>query len=256
MVGIVLVFRDVTARQALERQIRDTERLQSVGRLAAGIAHQFNNLLTAVIGYGELAVAKLPPDHEVRSLLATVLNASQRAANLTGQLLAYAGKGSFVIERIDLSELVSKSQDLLEASLPANVRLAVETAGTGLPLEGDPAQLQQVLMNLVANAAEAIGEAPGTIFVRTAIENGQASLEVEDTGCGMDQETLSRIFEPFFTTKFLGRGLGLAAVQGIARSYSGTVLVESAPGRGSRFRVLLPLAHGRGVTAPTRSPAA
>ena len=254
--GLVLVFRDVTERQALERQIRDTERLQSVGRLAAGIAHQFNNLLTAVIGYGELAVAKLPPDHEVRGLLATVLNASQRAAKLTAQLLAYAGKGGFVIERIDLSELVSKSRDLLEASLPANVKLAVETAGVGLQVEGDPAQLQQVLMNLVANAAEAIGEAPGTIFVRTAIENGQASFEVEDTGCGMDQETLSRIFEPFFTTKFLGRGLGLAAVEGIARSYSGTVLVDSAPGKGSRFKVLLPLARGPGVTAPTRSPAA
>ncbi len=251
LAGFVLVFRDVTERHALERQIRDTERLQSVGRLAAGIAHQFNNILTSVIGYGELAKAKLPPDHEVRSLLATVLSASQRAAKLTSQLLAYAGKGTFVVERIDLSALVSKSRDLLEASLPANVKLAVEIAGTPLPFDGDPAQLQQVLMNLVANAAEAIGEAPGTIFVRAAMDNGQAALEVEDTGCGMDQETLSRIFEPFFSTKFLGRGLGLPAVQGIARSYGGTVLVDSAPCRGSRFRVLLPLAQKR-VSAPSR----
>jgi PAS domain S-box-containing protein len=261
--GFVLVFRDITQRQAIEKHLRRTERLQSIGTLAAGIAHQFNNLLTGIIGNAHLAVSVLRDGDAARPMLENALAASERMAVITRQLLDYSGKGRFVTEQVDLSRMVEETAELIRASVPETIPLGMETADTPLPVVADRSQLQQALIVLVANAAEALQDRDGRIHIRTGSEEiargaddpppseldpkpgKYAYLEVEDTGCGMDEATLSRIFEPFFTTKFLGRGLGLPAVHGIAQSYGGAVKVESKPGAGSRFRLLLPLAPDR-----------
>ncbi len=261
--GAVLVLRDVTEREALNAHVLESERMQSVGRLAAGIAHQFNNLLLQVTGFADLAASSLPKNHKARPFIDLALDASERAAKLVRQLLGLSGKGRFVSEHLQLSDFVRGTAELIEASVPRNVRVSIEPSANGAVVAGDPAQFQQVLMNLVENAAEAIGDQAGVIEIRTGTENvGPAAsvrgyvrseiapgaygyIEVRDTGPGMDEATLSRIFEPFFTTKTLGRGLGLAAVHGIVRSYGGALHVESEPGSGSAFKVLLPLANGR-----------
>jgi|GEM_PF-6689524 len=258
--GVVLILRDVTERETLNAHIQESERMQSVGRLAAGIAHQFNNLLLQVTGFADLASSTLPEDHKARPLLRMVIEASERAAKLVRQLLGLSGKGRFVSERIDLAEFVRGNAELILAAAPQNIRISIETSPNGAHIAGDPVQFQQVLMNLVENAIEAIGPGnSGEIRVRTGTETVPGStapayagyelapgtygcLEVRDTGSGMDENTVSRVFEPFFTTKALGRGLGLAAVHGIVRSYGGAVGVQTALGAGSAFKVLLPLA--------------
>jgi CheY-like chemotaxis protein len=185
--------------------------------------------------------------------------AAERAAFLTRQMLAYAGKGQFVTTILDLSDLVREISTLVRTSIPKSVDLKLDLASNLPPIEADPAQLQQVLMNLVINGAEAVGEnTAGTVTARTSLREVSAcetnelfksepggagtyvQLEVIDTGVGMDEATKTRIFDPFFTTKFLGRGLGLAAVQGIVRRHRGVMFVHSAPGQGTTFRILLP----------------
>jgi CheY-like chemotaxis protein len=189
-------------------------------------------------------------------MLNDVIRASERAADLTRQLLAYAGKGRFIIQRLDLSEVVREISDLIRTSIPRRVDLRLEL-DRNLPLiEADPSQIQQLVMNLVINAGEAMEERAGTVLVRSTVRHldreaahrcganlrpgHYVQLEVEDTGCGMDEDTVERIFDPFFTTKFTGRGLGLAAVQGIVRAHRGAIKVFSAPGAGTTFRILLP----------------
>src|SRR5207248_499937 len=192
-----------------------------------------------------------------------VVRASEKAAHLTQEMLAYAGKGSIVIEKIDLSTLVEEISNLIQTSIPKSVQLRLELSRALPAIEADPGQIQQLIMNLVINGAEAIGEAQnGTVFVTTAAQEideaylrqnfaGEpirlgtyVSLEVQDTGCGMTEETKKRIFDPFFTTKFTGRGLGLAAVLGIVRGHQGTIRIYSIPGKGSTFKILLPAAAG------------
>jgi CheY-like chemotaxis protein len=198
----------------------------------------------------------LPSSHEGRPMLELALNSGERAAHLVRQMLAYAGKGRFIVEKIDLSEAVYKTWELLRASIPSSIHVQFLTRPGLPPVETDPSQIEQIIMNLIINAAEAIPpERPGHIIVRTDLERiaqpltNVASdlqpgtyllLEVRDDGCGMDEATKAKIFDPFFTTKFTGRGLGLAAVQGIVRNSSGAVVVESQPGRGTAFKVLLP----------------
>ncbi len=254
-------------RRALEAQMQQTQKLESLGVLAGGIAHDFNNLLTAVLGNASVALGELPDDSPVRGTLDQIERAAQRAAELCTQMLAYSGRGRLVLERVDLSGLVEEMAHLLRASIPKTVELGLYVA-PGLPsLEGDATQLRQVVMNLITNAAEAIPEAGGAIRVRTGSTVGNRSylvdhpwgedlpegeyvfLEVNDTGCGMDEATRSKIFEPFFTTKFTGRGLGMAAVLGIVRRHRGAVHVSSDLGLGSTFRILLPVA-----AAPAREP--
>jgi CheY-like chemotaxis protein len=195
----------------------------------------------------------------VRELLNDVVRASESAARLTQQMLAYAGKGQFLLKPIHLSELVQEITRLIQASIPRTVQLRLNLARNLPHVEADPNQLQQLIMNLVINGAEAIGEDKiGVVRVTTAVREVDKSearegvrqpelepgryvvLQVEDSGCGMDESTRSRIFDPFFTTKFLGRGLGLAAALGIVRSHKGAIEVSSAPGEGSTFRVFLP----------------
>jgi PAS domain S-box-containing protein len=249
-------FTDLEEQKRTEQLLGQRQKLESIGLLAGGIAHDFNNLLVGIIGAVSYTLDLLPADHEGRSMLELALNSGERAAHLVRQMLAYAGKGRFVVEKVDLSDLVHKTWDLIRASIPSSIQVQFLTR-PGLPmLETDASQIEQIVMNLLINAAEAIPpERPGRIIVRTDLErvveplpnvasdlepSNYLLLEVRDDGCGMDEATQAKIFDPFFTTKFTGRGLGLAAVLGIVRNNNGAVLVESTVGRGTSLRILLP----------------
>ena len=266
--GASIIARDITEQKRSEQQLREMQKLESLGLIAGGVAHDFNNLLVGIMGNASLVLESLPSSSPNYAPLSHVVQASERAAHLTQQMLAYAGKGRFVTEKIDLSTLVEEISTLIQTSIPKSVQLRLELA-RGLPsIDADPGQIQQLVMNLVINGAEAIGEGPsGTVFVATSIQEideayllqnfaGEplhlgtyVSLEVQDTGCGMTEETKRRIFDPFFTTKFTGRGLGLAAALGIVRGHRGTIRIYSEPGRGSTFKVLLPAVAGVSLSA-------
>jgi PAS domain S-box-containing protein len=250
--NIIVFARDITDRRALEQKLQQADKFDSIGVLAGGVAHDFNNLLVGIMGNVSLALDVLPESSPVRVMLEDAVIASERAALLTRQLLAYAGKGQFKVEKLDLSKLVRDTRQLIRANIPSNVDLKLFLDDQLPPVEGDLSQIQQVIMNLVINAAESFEFShSGQVRVYTSAcqiggaqdsEPGQyVSLKVQDEGSGMDPETVSRIFEPFFTTKFTGRGLGLAAVQGIVRSHKGNLRVDSAPGQGSTFTILLPV---------------
>jgi PAS domain S-box-containing protein len=245
-------------RKALERRLQEARKLESVGVLAGGVAHDFNNMLVGIMGGASLALELLPSDSPARLILEQIVRTSEQAANITRQLLAYAGKGRFVVEPVSLSALAEETCALLKRNAPNSISFRLRL-GEGLPLlDADPSQMNLVVMNLALNAMEAIGAGPGVIAVQTGemsvdlraaetafpgwtIEPGRyVYLEMSDTGCGMDEATRDRIFDPFFTTKFVGRGLGLAAIAGIVRSHRGAISVETAPGAGSTFRVLFP----------------
>ncbi len=240
------------------RRRMDNKRLESLGLFAGGIAHDFNNLLLTVIGNATLAKRDLPPDSPVRDRLAQIEQAAKKAAELTGQILAFAGRSSFRAERIDLDCLLERSlEELRPLTREADVRLEIECRP--VQIQADPNQLRQLLANLISNAIEALPNPSGQIRIRTGeIEVDPAAMrlyyladdlaagryafiEVIDEGCGMDSGTEVRMFEPFFSTKFAGRGLGLPAVLGIVRAHGGTLNVYSEHGRGTRVRVLLPL---------------
>lgn len=267
------IIRDLTnqkraeaERAALEQQLFQAQKMESLGVLAGGIAHDFNNLLMGVLGHAGLALEQLNPLHPVRRNLESIQKAGQRAADLTRQMLAYSGRGQFVVRHLDLTTQVQEMLHLLKVSLPKSVVLNLDLHRDLPPISADAAQMQQVIMNLVINAAEAIGEGSGTITLATGAQQldgatmatmqvGQdappglyAYLEVTDTGCGMDEGTLSRIFEPFFTTKFTGRGLGLSALMGIVRGHKGALQARSEVGRGTTFRALFPI-KGQGAEA-------
>ena len=254
-----VIARDVTERKKADLQLRETQKLESLGVIAGGVAHDFNNLLVGILGNASLVLDSTPPSSVNHKLLQTVVDAGERASHLTRQLLAYAGKGRFVTEKVDLTALVREISSLVQTSIPKTVQLRLELAD-GLPaVEGDPGQLQQVIMNLVINAAEAVPEGQnGTVLVTVEAQDldeqylrqnlaGEVlkagryvSMEVHDTGSGMTDEVRARIFDPFFTTKFTGRGLGLAAVLGIVTGHKGTIRVYSILGKGTTFKVLLP----------------
>ena len=256
--GFAKLMHDVTERRQTEEALRLAGKLESIGLLAGGIAHDFNNLLVGIMGGISYAKPSLRQDDPAYDMLLLAQKSSEKAADLIRQLLAYAGKGHWVTRRLNLSEQISAAQDLLRLSVPRTIRLDLNLS-SGLPsTEADPSQIQQIVMNLVINAAEAIGENVGHIQVLTGSQTLTADairanarldglkpgeyvyLEVVDTGVGMDSETMAKIFDPFFSTKFIGRGLGLAAVSGIVRSYKGAITVASTVGEGSTFRVLLP----------------
>lgn len=264
--GVIVVnFMEISDRKRneeeklnLEKQLLHAQKLESLGVLAGGIAHDFNNLLTAIVGNTDLALLRLNPESPVRDNLHQVEQAATRAADLAKQMLAYSGKGKFVIEPIDLSRLVEEMTKMLEVSISKKCVLRFNFAPSLPTVDADATQLRQIIMNLVINASEAIGDKSGVIAVSTGCmqcdrrylssawlnehipEGLYVWLEIADTGCGMDKETVSRIFDPFFTTKFTGRGLGMAAVLGIVRGHKGAIKVYSEPGRGTTFKVLLP----------------
>jgi PAS domain S-box-containing protein len=262
---VVAVTRDVTERRRAEEErrkledwIRQAQKIESLGLMAGGIAHDFNNLLTPILGDASLALMDLPPDSPARPRLEKIQKTAQRAAMLTNQMLDYAGRGALVTEPIDLSKLVRELGELLETTVARKAELRQRLPEGLPPVEADTTQVSQVVMNLITNACEAIAGGRGVIEIATGTQSAQhADLErmllgeglpeglyvwvqVSDTGCGMTPETRARIFDPFFTTKFTGRGLGLAAVLGIVRGHRGAIEIESAPGRGTRFRVLFP----------------
>jgi PAS domain S-box-containing protein len=264
-IGISGTFIDITERKAaeaerraLEHKLLETQKLESLGVLAGGIAHDFNNLLMAILGNAELVQRELSTKSAVHEPITQIEIAARRAADLTSQMLAYAGKGRLVVQRFDLNMLVAEISALLNVTIAKSTTLQYGLAPQLPAIEGDATQLRQVVMNLVINAAEAIGEAPGTITITTSVrhvdqvylatmwlapelpDGDYVVLEVADTGLGMDSVTLAKMFDPFFTTKFTGRGLGLAAVLGIVRSHGGAVKVQSGPGQGTVFTVLLP----------------
>ncbi len=259
IVGVSHIAWDITVQKELQSQLLQAQKLESLGVLAGGVAHDFNNLLTGVMGSSSLLAEMLPEGSTEESLANQITGAAERAAHLTRQLLAYSGKGRFVIEEIDASATIREIVELLRASIPHTTTLVLSLADGLTRVEADIAQFQQVVMNLVINGAEAMGDAPGQVTVTTRsryipaseierrgeladLKPGEfISIEVADTGCGMDAQTVARMFDPFFTTKFTGRGLGLAAVQGIVRGHYGAIQVESAPGRGTRIEVLLPV---------------
>jgi signal transduction histidine kinase/ActR/RegA family two-component response regulator len=267
LAGVMTLAVDVTEQVAVKRAMQDTEerlretaKLESLGVLAGGIAHDFNNLLVGIIGNASLALEMLPSAEPARDMIEGVVNAGERAAVLTRQMLAYSGKGRFVIEPVDISNLVTEMLPLLKSSIPRTITLQTRLCASLPAIEADTAQIQQIFMNLVINAAEACGDSSGTVTISTAVQEVDddrkrstfglealqpgcyVSLEVTDTGEGMDEETRARIFDPFFTTKFTGRGLGLSAVLGIIRAHKGAIHVYSEPGQGSTFQVLLPVA--------------
>jgi PAS domain S-box-containing protein len=249
---------DLSNHRRLEERLRQAAKAESIGLLAGGVAHDFNNLLTIIIGNASMANVGLPENSASHQQIENALRAAERAADLTRQLLAYAGKGRFVIRHADVSEAILEIATLFRSSAPRNAQIALDLA-EGLPLvNADVTQLQQLVMNLVLNGLESLGEAGGVVHVSTSavefteellrsaqlvenIDPGEYVLvEVSDNGCGMDTETRQRIFDPFFTTKFTGRGLGLAAAGGIVRAHQGGMIVRSTPGQGSTFQVFLP----------------
>ena len=257
-IDITAAKRAQAEREQMQSKLLQTQKLESLGVLAGGIAHDFNNLLTGILGNAGLALLRLGDSDPARELIHRVISASERAAELTRQMLAYAGKASFEIRPISLSEHILETTHHLTATISKKVAFELHL-GDGLPaVEVDPAQIQQLAMNLIINAAESCGDDPGSVTISTKlvqVEEGQdeqwftgetlspglyVCLEVQDTGSGMDAETVARIFDPFFTTKFTGRGLGLSTVLGIVRAHRGGLQVKSSPGQGSTFKVLLP----------------
>lgn len=260
-------------REKLDRKMQETQKLESLGVLAGGIAHDFNNLLTSILGNASIAALELPPGSSVQDCLEHINEASLRAADLCKQMLAYSGRGRFVVQKLDLGQLVEQTAQMLQISISKKAILRFRLENGLPPVEVDATQIRQVIMNLVINASEAIGDRSGVISLSTGLtrvdrayfggtlmdadlpEGDYVYLEVSDTGCGMSAETQAKIFDPFFTTKFTGRGLGLAAVLGIVRGHKGAMKVYSEVGRGTTFKLLFPAVSGAGETmAATSAP--
>jgi len=259
------------ARRKLEARLLQAQKLESLAVLAGGVAHDFNNLLTAMLGNASLAQPLVPPGSEVQRMLREIEVAARRAGDLARQMLAYSGRGRFVIEALRVDAIVGEMAKLLETAVAnkVGIRLQLKPA----PVMGDATQIRQIVMNLITNASEALG-GEGEIVLRTGTRRMSAAelqsphlhqdlpegryswIEVQDSGCGMSAETLARIFDPFFTTKFTGRGLGLAAVLGIVRGHGGTIQVDSTPGKGTTFRLLIPCTAAAAAEAAESRPEA
>ena len=265
IIGLVGIHTDITEqkraeedREHLERQLLHAQKLESLGVLAGGIAHDFNNILMAIIGNADLALMRINRESPAVENLHKIEQAASRAADLAKQMLAYSGKGKFVIESLNLNRLLEEMLHMLEVSISKKAVLRFNLHEPLPTVEVDATQLRQIIMNLVINASEAIGDRSGVIAITTGCMDCDRSylkdvwldenlsdglyvyLEIADTGCGMDRETMAKIFDPFFTTKFTGRGLGMAAVLGIVRGHKGAIKVYSELKKGTTFKVLLP----------------
>jgi len=273
--GVCAMVTEITDRKKaeaerlkLEQQMLHTQKLESLGVLAGGIAHDFNNILLAILGNADLALMRLNKESPAVENLKRIEKAAAQAADLAKQMLAYSGKGRFVVEHVDLNLLLEEMLHMLEVSISKKVVLRLDLARPLPSVEADVTQLRQVIMNVVINASEAIGDETGVIVIRTgSLDCDEQDLrtlfleetlsagryvfvEITDTGCGMSRETLGRIFDPFFTTKFTGRGLGMAAVSGIVRGHKGAIKVYSEPGHGSTFKILLPASARAAEVSP------
>ena len=271
---VIVTVRDISDRKAEEEtqrrmatQIQHTQRLESLGVLAGAIAHDFNNLLTAILGNVDLATADMTPTTPSRPYLHEIDRAARQATDLCFQLMAYAGKGTFTLQKLDLSHLVQEMVYMLEVSISNKAALRYNLAPNLPQVAADAVQMRQVILNLIVNASEAVAERSGYVCVSTGVRpcdsiyladcrlgdmrqaGAYVFLEVADNGSGMDPATLSRIFEPFFSTKLAGRGLGLSAVLGIVRVHNGAIHVSSEPGKGTTIQVLLPALTSTTVAA-------
>jgi PAS domain S-box-containing protein len=269
--GTIAMLRDVTERRALDEQVREAQKLESLGVLAGGLAHEFNNLLVGMLANSSYVAAELPAGSELRAAVEDVHASASKATELTRQLLAYSGRGKFTVGPVRLNRIASEVLVLAAPSLGRRTIVTQDLAADLPEVEGDAGQLGQVVMNLLTNAADAIRLRGGTIGIRTAVAALDAAalarfhggetlapgrhvvLEVQDDGPGMDGATRDRVFEPFFSTKFAGRGLGLPAAMGIVKGHRGGIRLESEPGQGSRVTIVLPLLAG---APPARRPAA
>jgi PAS domain S-box-containing protein len=276
--GVTFTALDITERKQAEQErlemetkILQAQKLESLGVLAGGIAHDFNNLLVGILGNAGLALMEMSPEAPARESIRNIEIAARRAADLARQMLAYSGKGRFIVKNLELQGLVQEMLHLLKTSISKKAVIRLDFARSVPPIEADATQIRQVAMNLVINASEAIGNRSGVISIRTGamdcdrafldatyldddLPAGMYSyLEISDTGCGMDASTVSRIFEPFYTTKFTGRGLGLAAVVGIVRGHGGAIKVSSEPGKGTIFKVVFPAVSGEARAEDTTS---
>lgn len=275
IVGVIGLAHDITdrkradeERQQLERQIFRTQKLESLGLLASGVAHDFNNLLVGILGTAEVLLRDLPGEAPQRSLVELLKKAGENAADLIRQMLVYAGKSPGARKSLDLNGLIRESQPLVSAAVRKSITMETRLAPELPILQGDSSQIQQVILNLVLNAAEATRRKGGTITLRTGtllidppLAEGEGDLalgpyvffEVTDDGCGMSPEVLARIFDPFFTTKAAGRGLGMSVVQRIVRTHCGGIQVRSVLGEGTTFRVLLPVEDSPGQEIADRN---
>jgi PAS domain S-box-containing protein len=274
------VSRDITGRKLaeqerilLQQQFHHAQKLESLGIIAGGIAHDFNNILTVILGHCYMVRENTYSDEEYKAVFQKIETAGSRAADLCRQMLTYAGKSTMERTRVNVWLLIDEVIKMLEAAIKKNVTIELDLHQRIPEIIGDTGQIQQVVMNLIINAAEAIGDASGTIrvalttlvyetetpetdFFGTVITAGKyACLEVTDTGSGMSEETLHRIFEPFYTTKFTGRGLGMSAIRGIISSHEAILNLTSTPGVGTCFRVCFPVANSPETTEPA-APAA
>ncbi|MEM7349319.1 MAG: ATP-binding protein [Acidobacteriota bacterium] len=248
---------DLAPSRRAEGRSQQAENQESLEVLAGGVAHEFNNLLMSILGYADLARSALPPLNPAGGAIENIARAARRAAKLSHQMLAFSGRGNFVVEPLDLSCVVAAMQRQIEAVLPEGAALSLDVAQDLPPIEADAEQLRQAVLSLVTNAGEAldgggsVAIAAGRLDCRRsdlastyqAAEPGEGPyvyLDVVDDGCGMDEPTAAKIFEPFFSTKFTGRGLGLAATWGIVRGHAGAIRVESAVGLGTTVRLLFP----------------
>ena len=248
-------------RLDIERQMLQTQKLESLGVMAGGIAHDFNNLLQSILGNIELASMKLPADAAPQKYIANAIISGKHAAHLTNLMLTYLGKGLTAKKELNLNELVRDNAEMLWTTTSAAVSTELHLSPELPAITADIAHIQQVVMNLISNAAESILEQPGRVRITTGTQNCDQAclsaslleekptpgryvfLEVSDNGCGMSKETLQRLFDPFFTTKFTGRGLGMSAVMGIIRIHNGALFVESEPDKGTTFRALFPVSE-------------
>jgi len=264
--GFVAILRDVSERkraQERQRQMQEklerTQRLESLGIVAGGVAHNFNNILASIQGNAELIHIRMPASKEEESYMQSIMTGCRRASELCQQMLAYAGLGAYEVQPLDMSRVIRDMWRLLQASVPENIRISKKFQETPVLIEADLSRIQQVALNLISNAVEAIGEKKGSIHVATGIQalaekniagvhgsddlspGNYVWLEVRDNGCGMSPDVKNHIFEPFFTTKLTGRGLGMSAILGIVRSQHGGITIDSIPGKGSTIRILIPV---------------
>jgi len=264
------IARDITERKKIESQLQHTQKMESLGVLAGGIAHDFNNMLMGILGNAGLSLMKMSPDSPAVNHIRQIEATATQAADLTNQMLAYSGKGKFLVQALDVTELLNEMLHLLKTVVSKNVILKFNLPENIPPIEADASQLGQIVMNLITNASDAVEKKGGIVSVTVgAMECDEeylagsyiddefspgryVYLEVSDTGIGMDDETLDRMFDPFFTTKENGRGLGLAAILGIVRGHEGAIRVHSEPGKGTTFKVLFPIS--RSGVAPRQSP--
>jgi PAS domain S-box-containing protein len=267
LIGRLSTYKDITEQRAaelrqaeLENQLRHSQRLEALGTLAGGVAHDLNNTLVPILALSKIAAKRLPADSAERRELETIAQAGEQARDLVKQILAFSRKEAVIKQPVDLAALVREALKMLRASLPTTIQIAERIADVPL-IHADAGQMKQVVMNLVTNAAQAIGEEFGTITVSVTpssrTEAAGVCLTITDTGCGIDAADINRVFEPFFTTKDVGQGtgLGLAVVHGIVVGHGGRIECHSKRGEGSEFTVYLPTMTSEEV-APEMQPAA